>query len=448
MVDAVDKKAKRAKKEKHKKEKKSKHKKHHDESKKKKHKRKRESSSSVSESCSSESSGLSRRELPRSTTSFVSCADLYPMPKRRAFGSVSLSISSSEPLTASEVERRAERADRFQATAADVALAEHRATELAAARANPRRPGDALRGQSQALEKAYTRLTSMPVASDVRPLPVLRQALELVPRRWAVECDYAYAREQLKAIRQDLTVQHLGADGARSALAVQVYETHARLALRSDDLGELSACLAALVPLHAAGAHDGARRTTNARAEFGAYRMLYAGVHRPAALGSELAGIVCGWDAAVRDDPSILQAWRVILAWQRGDWGGVLAEWPRMANEGAGLLRPKLPLLRERALRVLCRAYAPSLPLSFLCRGLGWGPDQAAECEAWLRSEGVVPAHVSGRPERELETRAALRTLEQRAALRAAEDERTDDRRAAEELGIFGPPSPSFSAQY
>eukprot|EP00900_Chrysochromulina_parva_P005406 jgi/Chrpa1/14867/Chrysochromulina_OHIO_Genome00003861-RA len=447
MADAIDKKAKRAKKEEHKKEKKhkkEKHKKHHDESKKKKkHKRKRESSSSVSESSSSESSGLGRRELPRSTTSFVSCADLYPMPKRRAFGNVSLSISSSEPLTASEVERRAERTDRFQATAADVALAEHRAAELAAARANPRRPGDALRGQSQALEKAYTRLTSMPVASDVRPLPVLRQALELVQRRWAVERDYAYAREQLKAIRQDLTVQHLGADGARSALAVQVYETHARLALRSDDLDELSACLEALVPLHAAGAHYGAIRTTNAaRAEFGAYRMLYAGVHRPAALGSELGGIVCGWDAAVRDDPAILQAWRVILAWQRGDWGGVLAEWPRMANEGAGLLRPKLPLLRERALRLLCRAYAPSLPMSFLCRGLGWGPDQAAECEAWLRSEGVVPAHVSGRPERELETRAALRTLEQRAALRAAE-ERTDDRWAAEKLGLFGPSAPN-----
>jgi hypothetical protein len=49
---------------------------------------------------------------------------------------------------------------------------------------------------------------------------------------------------------------------------------------------------------------------------------------------------------------------------------------------------------------------------------------------------------VSGRPERELQTRAALRTLEQRAALRAAE-ERTDDRWAAEKLGFLGPSAPN-----
>ena len=57
-------------------------------------------------------------------------------------------------------------------------------------------------GTSEALEKEYLRLTSLPRASDVRPPQVLEAALRLIKQRWVEQSDYKYACEQLKSIRQ------------------------------------------------------------------------------------------------------------------------------------------------------------------------------------------------------------------------------------------------------
>lgn len=66
-----------------------------------------------------------------------------------------------------------------------------------------------------------------PDPSTVRPKPVLERALARLRERWRdKEVEYLYMCSQLKAIRQDLTVQHI-----KDEFTVEVYEFHGRVAL-------------------------------------------------------------------------------------------------------------------------------------------------------------------------------------------------------------------------
>ena len=71
------------------------------------------------------------------------------------------------------------------------------------------------------LEKSYLRLTSVsaldpylyhsytsqePSPADIRPLNILKKTLELLKEKWKNDHNYAYAVDQFKSMRQDLTV--------------------------------------------------------------------------------------------------------------------------------------------------------------------------------------------------------------------------------------------------
>ncbi len=61
-------------------------------------------------------------------------------------------------------------------------------------------------GQCTDLEKEYLRLTGPPEAHLVRPQHVLEKSLEFVLKKYEQTKNYRYICEQLKSIRQDLSV--------------------------------------------------------------------------------------------------------------------------------------------------------------------------------------------------------------------------------------------------
>lgn len=75
---------------------------------------------------------------------------------------------------------------------------------------------------------------------------------------------YDYACEQLKSIRQDLTVQNIN-----NRFTAHVYETHARIALECGDLPEYNQCQSRLQEMKRRG-------VAVSSGEFDCYRLLHS----------------------------------------------------------------------------------------------------------------------------------------------------------------------------
>jgi hypothetical protein len=63
-------------------------------------------------------------------------------------------------------------------------------------------------GTCMVVEKSFLRMTQTPLAEDIRPESVLKQALMLVKSAWRAGQSYEYCSDQLRSIRQDLTCQN------------------------------------------------------------------------------------------------------------------------------------------------------------------------------------------------------------------------------------------------
>lgn len=275
-------------------------------------------------------------------------------------------------------------------------------------------------GTSDALEKPYLRLTSAPEASAVRPPSVLREALALVRARWAKDGDYDYAKEQLKSIRQDLTVQRVRG----SKLAADAYETHARIALERSDWAEYNQCQTVLADLHALrrskrekalrrrrrdeakrrrrAAAEEEKESSRARkrnpaasdaadsdasdaeeedsaAEFAAYRILYAAAHgagSAAALARETRRACAD---GFLSHPFVAFAVDAARAVAAGAFRGFFARKRAAPGLAGRIMRLAAEDVRARGLRAMLVSHAPTVPAAFVAESLGFFDDDESD---------------------------------------------------------------------
>jgi hypothetical protein len=316
------------------------------------------------------------------------------------------------PLDNEEAARRADRRERFLAEQQAALAASSSGVTLVEARAAL---GTATQGQNKNLEKEYLRLTSLPNIADVRGEEVLEQALALVQQKWKNgECSYKYACDQLKSIRQDLTVQHI-----KNSVTVRCYETHARLAIETGDWAELRQSLAVLSTLYVELRNTSTKKKKKRKAsiddkeatvaglqnqsEFVAYNLMLAAATGRSVLSHELKECASrGFlDNLEQESPS-LPFLRCALAACKaatttGNFIGLLKLYydnsppPRMTPYLLDLLVEKS---RPKAYATLLASYGDKLPFSKVAEWLGFA--KRKEAVAWIRERGGVVENPEG----------------------------------------------------
>lgn len=240
-----------------------------------------------------------------------------------------------------------------------------------------------VKGTCQEIEKRYLRLTSAPDPNTVRPEEVLQEALAMVqnsPKTYLYKCD------QLKSIRQDLTVQRI-----RNEFTVKVYETHARLALEAGDMPEYNQCQSQIEGLYAEGI-EGSRH------EFAAYKLLYSCLNPGNT--SHLLSSMARLSKDAKNDEAVKHALAVRAAVSLGNYTAFFRLYRTSSNLSACLMDLYVEKMRFEAVRCIARSYRPAVPVAFIAQVLGFMDsssfktcnefDGFAECEEWLRAHGAI----------------------------------------------------------
>eukprot|EP00834_Sanchytrium_tribonematis_P003979 NODE_175_length_14138_cov_1.015314.p5 type:complete len:399 gc:universal NODE_175_length_14138_cov_1.015314:10513-11709(+) len=215
-------------------------------------------------------------------------------------------------------------------------------------------------GKNLNLEKSYLRLTGPPNPNLTRPLYILKQTLLLLRNKWELKKDYSFICDQLKSLRQDLSVQ-----GIRDEFTVEVYEWNGRVSLEMSDIGEFNQCQTQLWELYQLPENlkCGLRKD-----EYKAYRILYLIFTRRK---SELNNLLKQCLSLGKVPACIKHAFEVRKAVDIGDCVRVLELYDNAPFLGAKLMNLFIEKVRTETLRSLSKSFRKTISMTFLASLLG-----------------------------------------------------------------------------
>ncbi|KAJ6822126.1 SAC3 family protein A isoform X1 [Iris pallida] len=260
-----------------------------------------------------------------------------------------------------------------------------------------------VKGTCQEVEKRYLRLTSAPDPTTVRPEEILEKALNMVHTS---QKNYLYKCDQLKSIRQDLTVQRI-----QNELTVKVYETHARLALEAGDLPEYNQCQSKLKSLYAEG-------IKGCHLEFSAYNLLCVILHSNN--NRDLLSAMRRLSNEAKEDQAVKHALAVRSAVLSGNYILFFRLYKDGPNLNTCLMDLYVERMRFEAIKCISKSCRPTVPVVYIARSLGFPRvdqrehgkelNRLDECEEWLKAHGAVLT-VDNSGEVHLDTKASSSSL-------------------------------------
>lgn len=242
-----------------------------------------------------------------------------------------------------------------------------------------------VKGTCETLEKAYLRLTAPPKAEYVRPGHVLQKHLANLKkeRKVASRRDYLWFCSQFKAIRQDCTVQRI-----QNAFTVDVYETHARVALEEGDMNEFNQCQTQLIELYKHLTDPVALQNQD---EFLGYRLIYQTFVMCVNGGGSadlFKTMLSVTHTQQHENPIIRHALAVRRASSIGDYYNFFRLYRECPNRWAKCLMDGLvAAVRFEGLKCIAKSYRPApVSVDFVLQQLGF--HEVKDGRKWLLSCG------------------------------------------------------------
>jgi hypothetical protein len=252
-------------------------------------------------------------------------------------------------------------------------------------------------------------LTDFPRKEDVRPLNVLVKSLAHIKNRYIKDEDFEWANEQLKSVRQDLTVQRL-----RNPFVLEVYETHARILLEEGDLDEFNQCQTVIRNIvKGAGYDDGCgelpleeimgsnaplSQNEETEDEFRGYGILYALVRNAwSQLKLELAQVnASSLEGREGIELSAVHAIQVVKAVQECDYRTFFRLYECAPHLSAYLMDFLVKRVRDEAYHRVIASHRPTVSIEYIRDALHLA--DLEETRRFLRQQGASFIQEKGEP--------------------------------------------------